>query len=112
MFVRFGLLMDLKFKWLLIGVLGLYLTVVSVMAVEGHASGGVGLEADNVVSKKSEAGRIDQSAGFHEVAVMNGQVVIDGVKVPRGVEKFRSPRSGKTYLIAWGKDGGVSVAEE
>ena len=46
------------------------------------------------------------------VAVINGEVFIDGDKVPKGKALYTSKKSGKTYRIAWGKDGNVSVAEK
>ncbi len=46
------------------------------------------------------------------VAVINGEVFIDGKKVPKGKTLYTSKKSGKTYRITWGKDGNVSVEEK
>lgn len=61
---------------------------------------------------KNEFGIIDEDAQIEGIVIINGEVSIDGVKVPHGVKKFRSAKSGKTYLIEWGRDNNVSVAEQ
>lgn len=46
------------------------------------------------------------------VAVINGDVYVDGQKVPRGVTSYKSKKTGKTYRIQWGKGDNVSVEEK
>jgi len=46
------------------------------------------------------------------VAVINDKVYIEGILVPKKQREFRSPKSGKTYLIIQGKDGNVTVTEK
>jgi len=56
------------------------------------------------------SGVIDEDAQIEGITVINGEVTIDGVKIPRGTKKYRSAKSGKTYVIEWGKDNNVSIA--
>jgi hypothetical protein len=44
--------------------------------------------------------------------VINGEVFVDGEKVPKGKSPYTSKKSGKTYVIKWGKDGNVAVQEK
>lgn len=60
----------------------------------------------------NESGVIEEGAEIEGITIINGEVSIDGVKVPRGVKKYRSPKSGKTYRIEWGKGDNVSVSEQ
>lgn len=46
------------------------------------------------------------------VAVINGDVYVDGQKVPRGVTSYKSKKTGKTYRIQWGKGDNVSFEEK
>lgn len=64
----------------------------------------------NVV--KNESGVIDEDADVEGIMIINGEVSIDGVKVPRGTKKFHSSRTGKNYRIDWGKGDNVSVSEQ
>lgn len=59
------------------------------------------------------AGVIDgSSVEIEGIVIINGEVSIDGVKIPRGTKKYRSVKSGKKYLIEWGRDNNVSVSEQ
>ena len=58
------------------------------------------------------AGSLGPDVQMEGVAVINGEVYIDGVKVPRGKSSFVSKKSGKAYVIQWGKDGNVAVHEK
>jgi len=58
------------------------------------------------------AGTIDSDVQMEGVAVINGDVFVDGEKVPKGKTSFTGKKSGKTYLIKWGKDGNVAVQEK
>lgn len=46
------------------------------------------------------------------VAVINGAVWIDGVKIHKPQSVYTSKINGKTYRIHWGESGNVSVTEE
>jgi len=58
------------------------------------------------------AGTIDQDVQMDGAAVINGDVFVDGEKVPKGKSPYTSRKSGKTYVIKWGKDGNVAVHEK
>ena len=53
---------------------------------------------------------ISGDAEITGITVINGEVWIDGQKVPRGTTKFTG-KSGKKYRIEW-TDGGVQVRDE
>lgn len=56
-------------------------------------------------------GTIDSDVEMEGIAVINGQVFIDGVKIARGKTSYISKKSGKSYTIKSDKDGNVSVQE-
>lgn len=58
------------------------------------------------------AGSIEEDVDMEGVAVINGEVFIDGVKVPRGKTAYTSGKTGKTYQIKWGRNGNVAVEEK
>ena len=60
----------------------------------------------------NSAGTIDSDVQMEGVAVINGEVFVDGEKVPKGKTSYTGKKSGKTYLIKWGKDGNVAVQEK
>lgn len=60
----------------------------------------------------NSAGTIDSDVQMEGVAVINGEVFIDGEKIPKGKTSHTAKRTGKTYLIKWGKDGNVAVQEK
>jgi hypothetical protein len=60
----------------------------------------------------NSAGTIDQDVQMDGIAVINGEVFVDGEKVPKGKSPYTSKKSGKTYVIKWGKDGNVAVQEK
>lgn len=60
----------------------------------------------------NNSGVIDSDVQMEGVAVINGEVFVDGEKVPKGKSSFTGKKSGKTYLIKWGKDGNVAVQEK
>ena len=89
------------------------------MATVGFAQVSVNVSAGGVTVTTgagsvatNEAGTLGPDVQIDGVAVINGQVTIDGIKVPKGQTTFKSPRSGKSYRIQWGKDGNVSVEEK
>lgn len=59
-----------------------------------------------------DASPIGSNVEIEGVAVVNGQVFIDGVKVPKGTSSYRSKKTGKVYQIRWGKNGNVEVNEK
>lgn len=58
------------------------------------------------------SGSVASDVEMEGVAVINGDVFIDGNKVPKGKALYTSKKSGKTYRIHWGKNGNVSVSEK
>lgn len=65
---------------------------------------------ENTVS--INAGPIGTDVEMEGFAIINGEVFVDGEKVPRGKKTVVSKKSGKTYRIDWGKNGNVSVTEQ
>ncbi len=63
--------------------------------------------ADNTASFQTG---VASGAEISGITVINGEVWIDGQKVPRGAKKFTA-KSGKTYLIESGPNG-VVVRDE
>ena len=61
---------------------------------------------------RNVAGEVDEDAQIEGILIINGTVNIDGMKIPKGQKKYRSPKSGKNYLIEWGRDDNVSVTEQ
>lgn len=55
-------------------------------------------------------GSIASDANIEGVTIINGRVSIDGKEVPAHVSRFRSPKTGKVYLIQR-KGDSVSVSE-
>lgn len=60
----------------------------------------------------AQVGNLGPDVEMEGVAVINGEVFIDGEKVPKGKTSYTSRKSGKTYLIRRSKDGNVSVSEK
>ena len=46
------------------------------------------------------------------VTVINDKLYIDGVRVPKGTHIFTSKKTGKHYLIEWGKNDNITVREK
>lgn len=61
---------------------------------------------------RNESGVIGEDVEIEGIVIINGQVSIDGVAIPRGTRKYRSEKSGKVYRIDWGKGDNVSVSEQ
>jgi hypothetical protein len=55
-------------------------------------------------------GGIAEDANIEGITVINGRVSIDGKDVPPNVTRYKSPKTGKVYLIQR-KNGSVSVSE-
>ncbi|QDX82193.1 hypothetical protein B9N43_13625 [Denitratisoma sp. DHT3] len=60
----------------------------------------------------AQSGSLGPDVEMEGVAVINGEVFIDGEKVPKGKTSYTSRKSGKTYLIRRSKGGNVSVSEK
>ena len=77
-----------------------------------------GKDETRVVRDKKEstadasAGGVDVDVEMTGVAIINGNVYIDGEKLPPGKRTYTSKKTGKSYAIEWGKNGNVSVAEK
>lgn len=67
---------------------------------------------DSVAGAANESGIIGSDVEIDGVAVINGEVFIDGEKVQRGKTSYTSKKSGKSYRIQWGKNGNVSVEQK
>ncbi|MCX7178086.1 MAG: hypothetical protein NTX56_04685 [Proteobacteria bacterium] len=84
-------------------------------AVAQVGVGATGKEAKatsgNRGSPQVSAGVIGSDVQIEGIAVINGEVFIDGEQVPRGKVSYTSKKTGKSYRIQWGKDGNVSVSE-
>lgn len=55
-------------------------------------------------------GGIAENANIEGVTIINDRVSIDGKEIPPNVTRYKSPKTGKTYLIER-KGGSVSVSE-
>lgn len=88
--------------------MGLATTSVSVMAETKDRTA----KKPSANEVRNVAGEVDEDAQIEGILVINGTVNIDGVKIPKGQKKYRSPKSGKNYLIEWGRDDNVSVTEQ
>lgn len=79
---------------------------------QAGAGDAVKLRRQDGSSISVEAGRVSVDTELTGVTVINGEVYIDGDKVPAGTKSFKGRKSGKTYQISWDKNGNVSVAEK
>ena len=82
------------------------------LAQQGNENRQIQIQIGSGNEVSNESGVIDENVQVEGIVVINGKVSIDGVKIPRGVKKYRSPKSGKNYLIEWGKNDNVSVTEQ
>ena len=89
------------------------------MCLLANAQGSVDVTAGNIrvqVGKGSvasnAAGDLGTDVEMEGVAVINGNVYIDGQKIPRGKTSYVSKKTGKAYRIQWGSDGNVAVEEK
>ena len=78
-------------------------------AKKGNGSTASRKGSENTASNSS--GLVDADVEMEGVAVINGDVFIDGEKVQRGKTLYTAKKSGKSYRIQWGKNGNVSVEE-
>ncbi|OGQ88202.1 MAG: hypothetical protein A2512_02560 [Deltaproteobacteria bacterium RIFOXYD12_FULL_56_24] len=70
---------------------------------------GGAVEVNALPGSQPAIGKDVQVAG---VTVINGNLFIDGEKVPKGRTSYTSKKTGKSYKVDWGRDGNVSVAEQ
>lgn len=95
------------------------LAVASMLAWSVHAQVSIDLsgrrlkvQAGKSSIAENTAGSIEHEVQMDGVAVINGEVFVDGEQVPKGKPVFVSKKSGKTYTIKWGKDGNVAIQEK
>jgi hypothetical protein len=98
--------------WVAIAILGMATLALAQVSVD--VSGlGVKVQTGKGGSVASNtAGTIDPDVQMDGVAVINGEVFVDGEKVPKGKSPYTSKKSGKTYVIKWEKDGNVAIQEK
>lgn len=77
-------------------------------SVKARAGHGVAAASSNEASVN--VGSIAEGANIEGVTVINNRVSIDGKEVPADVTRYKSPRTGKVYLIKR-QGGAVSVSE-
>lgn len=77
----------------------------------GKGNSGTAVRIGPGSTASNSAGAIDADVEIEGVAVINGEVFIDGEKIPRGKTKYTSKKTGKSYRIQWGKNGNVSVEQ-
>lgn len=82
------------------------------VSVGGHGQGNVSVSVGGKNNVGNTAGSIDEDVEMTGVAIINGNVTIDGEKLPKGTTRHTGKKSGITYLIKWGKDGNVAVSQE
>ncbi|OGQ48115.1 MAG: hypothetical protein A3H42_03325 [Deltaproteobacteria bacterium RIFCSPLOWO2_02_FULL_46_8] len=69
--------------------------------------------SDSVGSEDGEnSAAIGNDVEITGVAIINGSVWIDGVKIHKPQSVYTSRKNGKIYRIRWGSNDNVSVAEE
>lgn len=83
---------------------------VSGVGVRVQRSGGSEVSVNT--GSTGSTGGVASDVEMEGVAVINGDVFIDGNKVAKGKTLHTSKKSGKTYRIEWGKNGNVSVSEK
>lgn len=80
--------------------------------VNVQAGNGVKVQTGKSSKDDDDSDVIGSDVEMEGVAVINGQVFIDGVKVPKGKTSYTSKKTGKSYQIHWGKNGNVEVSEK
>lgn len=75
-------------------------------------AGGVRVQVGKGNVATNAAGDLGADVEMDGVAVINGNVYIDGQKVPHGKTSYVSKKTGKAYRIQWGSDGNVAVEEK
>jgi len=94
-------------------VLAMFFAGAAAAQVSVDVSGyGVRVQSGTGTEVNVNSGSIGPDVQMEGVAVINGEVFIDGEKVPKGKSVYTSKKTKKTYLIQWGKNGNVSVSEK
>lgn len=102
----------MKSFWVLTG-LAIFFAGAAVAQVSVDVSGyGVRVQSGAGSEVNVNSGSIGSDVQMEGVAVINGEVFIDGEKIPKGKSVYTSKKTKKTYLIHWGKNGNVSVSEK
>lgn len=69
-------------------------------------------EEDEGNTVSVESGVVSSDVQMTGSAIINGEVFIDGEKLPHGTTTYKSKITGKTYFVKRGKNGNVSVTEK
>lgn len=85
---------------------------VQAQAAVDVTAGGVRVQVGKGASASNVAGDLGQEVDMEGVAVINGNVYIDGQRIPRGKTMHTSGKTGKVYRIQWRRDGNVAVEEK
>lgn len=72
----------------------------------------VQVQGSSVNIANNESGTIDPGAQIEGVTIINGQVFIDGEKVPNKTGTYTSRKTKKTYKVVRDPQGNVSVSEK
>ncbi|MDD5176407.1 MAG: hypothetical protein PHQ05_08315 [Sterolibacterium sp.] len=96
----------------LIAVMGLIAHMAEAQVAVDISGHGVSIRNPNGSSVNVNSKAVASDVQMDGVAVINGEVFIDGEQVPKGKTSFTAKKSGKSYRIEWGKDGNVSVSEK
>ena len=99
---------------ILLSVAVLFASLVNAQVAVDVSAGGVRVQTGKTggATASNSAGSIESDVEMEGVAVINGTVYIDGERIPKGKRSHTARKSGKTYLIEWGRDGNVSVREK
>ena len=73
-------------------------------------AGSISVKDSGSNEARVSVGEIAGDANIEGVTIINDRVSIDGKEVPAGVTRYKSPKTGKIYLIQR-KGGSVSVSE-
>lgn len=100
-------------SFLILAGVATFISGAAIAQVSVDVSGyGVRVQSGTDPEVNAKTGRIGPDVQMEGVAVINGDVFIDGEKIPKGKSAYTSKKTKKTYLIHWGKDGNVSVTEK
>ena len=80
--------------------------------VQSGNSSSVNVKSGGNSAVNVNSGIVGSDVQMEGIAVINGNVFIDGEKVPKGKTVYTSKKTKKTYHIQWGKDDNVSVTEK
>ena len=89
-------------------------TTVNVNSGSGNTASGqnVSVQTDGKNTAVVNSGSVASDVEMEGITVINGEVWIDGKKIPKGKTSYTSRKTGKSYRIQWGKDENVSVTEK